>query len=83
MKIITVDPSKFEVYDQIYEVDPKIVDGVYYKSSSGDYLFAAFCFPVESKPKLQELMDRLRNFHEKYKTEEARILYQELPKLQM
>ncbi len=81
MKVITVDPSKFEVHNIIYDVDPKIIEGMYYKATTGDMLFAAFCFPVESKPKLKELMDRLRNFHEVYKKEEGIILYQELPKL--
>jgi len=81
MKVITVDPSKFEVHNIIYDVDPKIIEGMYYKATTGDFLFAAFCFPVESEPQLKELMDRLRNFHEVYKKEEARILYQELPKL--
>ncbi len=81
MKVITVDPSKFEVHDIIYDVDPKIVEGLYYKTTTGDFLIAGFCFPVESKPQLKELMDRLRNFHEVYKKEEGKILYQELPKL--
>jgi len=85
-KGIVIDTLKFEIVNEV-EYDDQLIDGFYVrdvnKSSKegANLLFAAFVFPVESKPQVEMALKDLKEAKKTFEDIQARIFYKMFPRL--
>lgn len=79
-KGLMIDPhTKFEITER-FDYDDVRVDGMYVRAR-GELYPAAYIYPIESEAKVQELLNQLKEADKVFHDIQAKIFYQELPKL--
>jgi hypothetical protein len=80
MKMLRIDPTTKQIFDEIEVYSTQRVEGMYYKTEKG-MIPLAYLYPLDKREQLEALLKEIRDAEKVCEDIKARIYYQELPKL--